>query len=292
MTVTGPDFQIVRQPPGASRPRPSSEKHVLVAVVRDSSVVAWRNLINIKRNPDLLFGAVVNPIIFVLLFAYVFAGSLGGDGYRHFLVAGIFVQTVAFNAAFTTLGLANDLSKGLIDRFRSLPMSRLAVILGRTSSDLVVSMVTLVIMTLTGLVVGWRIQGGLVDAVFGYLLLLLFAFAMSWVGAYIGLLCRSVEVAQSAGLIWLFPVSFVASVFVSAQTLPGPLRAFAEWNPISAVADATRVLFGNPVQPPGMPPAASWAAEHAAFYAVVSSLAIVAVFLPLALFRYRRVASR
>lgn len=292
MTVTGPDPQIVRQPPGSPRPRQSSEQHPLIAAVRDSSVVAWRNLINIKRNPDLLFGAVVNPIIFVLLFAYVFAGSLGGDGYRHFLVAGVFVQTVAFNAAFTTLGLTNDLSKGLIDRFRALPMSRLAVILGRTSSDLVVSMVTLVIMTLAGLVVGWRIQGGLVDAVLGYLLLLLFGFAMSWVGAWIGLLCRSVEVAQSAGLIWLFPVSFVASVFVSAQTLPGPLRAFAEWNPISAVADATRALFGNPVQPPGMPLATGWPAQHAALYAVVSSLVIIAVFLPLALSRYRRVASR
>ncbi|HEY4006189.1 MAG TPA: ABC transporter permease [Pseudonocardia sp.] len=264
---------------------------VLTSAARDSSVVAWRNLVTIKRNPDLLFGAVVNPIIFVLLFAYVFAGSLGGDGYRHFLVAGVFVQTVAFNSAFTTLGLTNDLTKGMIDRFRSLPMSRLAVILGRTASDLVVSAVTLVIMTLAGLVVGWRIEGGPLDAVLGYLLLLLFAFAMSWVGGWIGLLCRSVEVAQSAGLIWLFPVSFIASVFVSAQTLPGPLRAFGEWNPISAVADTTRRLFGNPIQPPGIPPATGWVAEHAGLYAVGTSLLIIAIFLPLALARYRKVAS-
>jgi ABC-2 type transport system permease protein len=264
---------------------------VLMDGARDSSVVAWRNLVTIRRNPDLLLGAVVSPIIFVLVFAFVFGGSLGGQGYRHFLVAGIFVQTVAFNSAFTTLGLANDLTKGMIDRFRSLPMSRLAVILGRTTSDLTVSAVTLATMTATGLLVGWRIQSSPLSAALGYLLLLFFAFAMSWIGAWIGLLCRNVEVAQSAGLIWLFPVSFVANVFVSAQTLPGPLRVFAEWNPISAVADVTRSLFGNPIQPPGVPPATNWAAQHAALYAVLSSLAIIAVFMPLALARYRRVAS-
>jgi ABC-2 type transport system permease protein len=265
---------------------------VLVGTGRDSGVIAWRNLVNIKRNPDLMFGAVVNPIIFVLLFSYVFAGSLGGDGYRQFLVAGVFAQTVAFNSAFTTLGLTNDLTKGMIDRFRALPMSRLAVVLGRTASDLLVSAVTLVIMTAAGLVVGWRIESGLLGAVGGYALLLLFSFAFSWVGAWIGLLCRSVEVAQSAGLIWLFPVSFIASVFVSAQTLPGPLRVFAEWNPISAVADASRALFGNPVQPPGIPPATGWVAAHSGGYAVLSSLVIIAVFVPLALLRYRKVASR
>ena len=264
---------------------------VLLGGARDSSVVAWRNLVTIRRNPDLLLGAVVSPIVFVLVFAFVFGGSLGGDGYRHFLVAGIFVQTVAFNSAFTTLGLSSDLTKGMIDRFRSLPMSRLAVILGRTASDLVVTSVTLVIMTGTGLLVGWRISSSPLSAALGYLLLLFFAFAMSWIGAWIGLLCRSVEVAQSAGVLWLFPVSFVASVFVSAQTLPGPLRAFAEWNPISAVANTTRALFGNPVQPPGISPATGWPAEHAALYAVTASLTIIAVFMPLALARYRRVAS-
>jgi ABC-type multidrug transport system permease subunit len=264
---------------------------VLLGGARDSSVMIWRNLVTIRRNPDLLLGAVISPIVFVLVFAYVFAGSLGGQEYRQFLIAGIFVQTVAFNSAFTTLGLTNDLTKGMIDRFRSLPMSRLAVILGRTASDLAVTSVTLTIMTLTGLLVGWRIQGSLLSAVLGYLLLLFFAFAMSWIGAFIGLLCRSVEVAQSAGLLWLFPVSFVANVFVSAQTLPGPLRAFAEWNPISAVANTTRALFGNPIQPPGIPPATGWPAEHAALYAVLTSVAIIAVFLPLALARYRRIAA-
>ncbi|MDT7658897.1 MAG: type transport system permease protein, partial [Pseudonocardiales bacterium] len=167
---------------------------VLIGGARDSSVVAWRNLVTIRRNPDLLLGAVVSPIIFVLVFAFVFGGSLGGAEYRHFLVAGIFVQTVSFNSAFTTLGLANDLTKGMIDRFRSLPMSRLAVILGRTTSDLTVSAVTLATMTATGLAVGWRIESSPLSAALGYLLLLFFAFAMSWIGAWIGLLCRSVEV--------------------------------------------------------------------------------------------------
>jgi ABC-type multidrug transport system permease subunit len=265
---------------------------VLIGALRDSSVMAWRNLVTIKRNPDQLLGAIVEPIIFVLLFAYVFAGSLGGEGYRHFLVAGVFVQTVAFNSSFTTLGLANDLAKGMIDRFRSLPMSRLAVLLGRTASDLVVTGIALVIMTVAGLAVGWRIEGGVFDAVLGYLLLLLFAFAMSWVGVWVGLLCRSVEVAQSAGLIWLFPVTFIASVFVSAQTLPGPLRAFADWNPVSAMSDATRALFGNPIQPPGIAAATNWPAQHATLYALLTSLAIIAVFTSLSLLRYHQVAGR
>lgn len=262
----------------------------LITAARDSSVVAWRNLITIRRNPDLLLGSVMSPIIFVLVFAFVFGGSLGGEEYRRFLIPGIFVQTAAFNSAFTTVGLANDLNTGMIDRFRSLPMSRLAVVLGRTISDLAVTALTLLTMTATGLLVGWRIESSPAHAALGYLLLFLFAFAMSWVGAWIGLVCRSVEVAQSAGLIWLFPVSFVASVFVSAQTLPGPLRVFAEWNPISAVADATRWLFGNPIQPPGSQPAGNWVGEHAAAYGVLTCMAVIAVFMPLALARYRRVA--
>lgn len=261
---------------------------LLLDTARDCAMIAWRNLIVIRRNPDLLLGAVISPLVFVLVFAYVFAGSLGGQGYRHFLIPGLFVQTVAFNSAFTTLGLTNDMTAGTIDRFRSLPISRLAVIFGRTTSDLAVTAVTLTVMTGAGLVVGWRIQSPPAHAVLGYLLLLFFGFAMSWIGAWIGLWCRRAEVAQSAGVLWLFPVSFVASVFVPAQTLPGPLRAFAEWNPISAVANTTRALFGNPIQLPSAVPTASWPALHAAPYALFTSSAIIAVFIPLTLRRYRR----
>ena len=260
-------------------------------VLRDGGVITWRNLTNIRRNPDMLLASTVQPIMFVLLFAYVFGGSLGGGAYREFLLAGIFTQTVAFNSAFTTIGLANDLHKGIIDRFRSLPMSRLAVILGRTSSDLAVSAVGLVVMSLCGLIVGWRIRGSFLDAVAAYLLLLVFAFAMSWVGALIGLAARSVEVAQSAGLIWLFPVTFVSSAFVSAENMPGPLKAIAEWNPITALAAASRKLFGN-ATPPGFPQPSGWPADHAALYAVICSVVIIAVFMPLTVARYRRVASR
>ncbi|MFL6123504.1 ABC transporter permease [Actinophytocola sp.] len=264
---------------------------VLTQGLRDGGIVAWRNLLNVRRNLEWLMAAVVQPIMFVLLFAYVFGGALGGAQYREFLIAGIFVQTTAFNSAFTVIGLRSDLQKGIIDRFRSLPMSRLAVLLGRTTSDLVVSSVAIVIMSLCGLAVGWRIRGSILDAVFAYLLLLLFAFAMSWVGALIGLSSPTVEFAQSAGLMWLFPVTFISSAFVGASTMPGPLRAIAEWNPFTAVIQAVRDLFGNEA-PPGMTPAPGWPADHAVLYALLSSLAILAVFVPLSVAKYRRVASR
>ncbi|MEV0087517.1 ABC transporter permease [Saccharopolyspora sp. NPDC050642] len=263
----------------------------LATSIRDSSVVAWRNLVNIKRNPDWLLSSTAQPIMFVLLFAYVFGGSLGGEAYREFLIGGIFVQTVAFNSAFTVIGLANDLNKGIVDRFRSLPMSRIAVLLGRTSSDLVISVLTVVIMSVCGLLVGWRIRGSLFEALLAFFILLLFSFAMSWVGAFIGLISRSVEVAQSAGLLWLFPVTFVSSAFVPAEAMPAPLRAFAEWNPITVTADALRQLYGNPLRVTGPPPD-SWPAQHAVLYSIGSALVILAIFMPLAVARYRRVASR
>jgi ABC-2 type transport system permease protein len=233
----------------------------------------------------------VQPIMFVLLFSYVFAGSLGGADYREFLIGGIFAQTVAFNAAFTTMGLANDLHKGIIDRFRSLPISRLAVILGRTISDLGINAITLVVMSLTGLVIGWRIHSGFAFAAAGYLVLLLFAFAMSWVGALVGLLCRTVEVAQSAGLIWLFPLTFISSAFVPTGNMPAVLKVAAEWNPVTAVADASRELFANTV-PATFPPPGGWPGEHSMLYAALSSVAIIAVFAPLTVVRYRRLARR
>ncbi|GAA1869615.1 ABC transporter permease [Pseudonocardia ailaonensis] len=260
--------------------------------VRDGSIVTWRNLVGMKRVPDALIGMTVQPIMFVVLFALVFAGSLGGDTYREFLIGGIFAQTVAFNVFFTTIGMANDLGKGVLDRFRSLPMSRLAVVLGRTTADLGVGVITLVVMSLSGLVVGWRIRGSLLDAIAGYALLLLFSFAMSWIGVFVGLIARNVEVAQSVGLIWLFPLTFLSSAFVSIQGFPGWLQPVGEWNPVSAVAGACRQLFGNPTQLPGFEVSTAWPAQHAVLYAVLSSVGIIAVFLPLAVIRYRRVASK
>lgn len=264
---------------------------VVNKVFSDGGVVAWRNLMHVRRNPELLLGATIQPIMFVLLFAFVFGGSFGGGAYREFLMGGIFAQTVVFNSAFTTIGMANDLQKGVIDRFRSLPMSRMAVLLGRTTSDLAVNALGLVVMSLCGLLVGWRIRGSITDAVLGYLVLLLFGFVMSWVGALVGMLSGSVEVAQSAGFIWMFPVTFISSAFVVQTTLPGPLKAFADWNPVTAVADASRTLFGNPPLA-GFPRPDGWPAENAPLYAVLCCVAIFAVFAPLAVAKYRKVASK
>lgn len=258
----------------------------------DGGVITWRNLMNVRRNPDWLMAATLQPIMFVLLFAYVFGDAIGGDAgggaYREFLIAGVFAQTMAFNSAFTVIGFANDLQKGIIDRFRSLPMSRLAVILGRTTSDLMVSIVALVVMSLCGLIVGWRIRGSVLDAVLGYLVMLMFAWALSWVGALIGLAARSVEVAQSAGLIWIFPLSFISTAFVPLDKLPGFLKVIAEWNPFTAVINATRDLFGNNF---GAAPT-GWPAENAPLYATLCCVVIIAIFAPLATARYRRVASK
>lgn len=263
----------------------------VASAVRDSGVVAWRNLLNIRRTPGSLVTSVIQPVIFVLLLAYVFGGSLGGDAYREFLIAGIFAQTLTFSASFTAIGLANDLQKGLIDRYRSLPMSRMAVILGRTGSDLATSVLSLVVTSLCGLAIGWRITEGAGAAVGGFLLLLLFAFAVSWIGAVIGLTARSVEVAQSLGLIWLFPVTFVSGAFVSIAAMPAPLRVVAEWNPVTAVATSARELFGNPA-PNGLVQPDGWPADNAVLYAVLCSLAIIAVFAPIALVQYRRINRR
>lgn len=263
----------------------------MTRIFRDGGMITWRNLTNIRRNPDMLMASTVQPIMFVLLFAYVFGGQLGGGAYREFLMGGIFAQTVAFNAAFTTIGLANDLHKGIIDRFRALPMSRLAVILGRTSSDLMVSAVGLLVMSLCGLLIGWRLHTNLGEVVLGYVLLLLFAFAVSWIGALIGLAARSVEVAQSAGLIWLFPATFISSAFVSADSMPAPLKAIAHWNPVTTVANGARKLFGNDV-PPSFPKPTGWPVDNAVQYSLLCAIAIIAVFMPLAVAKYRRVAAR
>ncbi|WP_278265824.1 ABC transporter permease [Nocardia sp. AG03] len=258
--------------------------------LRDSGIVAYRNLLTILRVPTLLVTATVQPLMFVFLFAYIFGASLGGDQYREFLLAGIFTQTVAFNAAFTTVGLAGDLQKGIIDRMRTLPMSRLAVLMGRTLSDLVVNILSLGVMVICGYIVGWRINGSVADAALAFGIILLFAFAMSWVGALTGLISPTVEVAQSAGLIWMFPLSFISSAFISAQTLPGPLRTIAEWNPITAVSAAGRKLFEND-SPPSFGTPTGWPADHCVLYAVICSLVILAVAMPAALLQYRKVAS-
>jgi ABC transporter DrrB family efflux protein len=260
----------------------------------DGAVVAKRNLIKIKRVPDLLVFTTMSPIMFVLLFAYVFGGAIdqqgGGSVYREFLIAGIFAQTVVFGATITGAGLAEDVKKGILDRFRSLPMSPSAVLSGRTLSDVVNNVIVLIVMSLTGLVVGWRINTSVVEAATGYLLLLLFAYAISWMFAWVGMLVPSPEVINNASFMIIFPLTFVANTFVPLETMPGPLRAFAEWNPVSAVTQGARELFGN--IPPGTPDPTSWALQNPEVYTVLWTAVVLIVFVPLSTWQYRRATSR
>jgi ABC-2 type transport system permease protein len=267
-----------------------------VDVVSDAAVVAKRNLIKIKRVPDLLVFTTLSPIMFVLLFAYVFGGAIdpsgGGAAYREFLIAGIFAQTVVFGATNTGAGLADDVKKGIIDRFRSLPMAPSAVLTGRTLSDVVNNVIVLVVMSITGLLVGWRIHTGPLEALWGFVLLLIFAYAISWIMAWLGLLIPSPEVINNASFIVIFPLTFVANTFVPLDTLPGPLRVFAEWNPVSSVTQAARELFGNPSPNPAAAVPTAWSLEHAQLYTLIWAVIVVAVFAPLASWQYRRAASR
>jgi ABC transporter DrrB family efflux protein len=258
----------------------------------DGAVVAKRNLIKIKRVPELLVFTTLQPIMFILLFAYVFGSAIdtGTVNYREFLIAGIFAQTVIFGATLTGVGLADDIQKGVIDRFRSLPMSRSAVLVGRTTSDVLNNVLVIVVMSLTGLVVGWRIRTSFLEALGGFLLLLLFAYAISWVMAWVGLLVPSVEVVQSASFIVIFPITFIANTFVPSSGLPGPLRAIAEWNPVSSVTQAARELFGNVA--PGTPVPDAWSLQHPVLYTLLWVALILAVFIPLSLRQYRLTTSR
>src|SRR5688572_547448 len=189
----------------------------------DGAIIAKRNLIKTKRLPDVLVFTTMSPIMFVLLFAYIFGGSIDipGTNYREFLIAGIFAQNIIFGASFTGTALADDMQKGIIDRFRSLPMSRSAVLVGRTASDIVNNAIAIAVMSVTGLIVGWRVRTSILQALGGYLLLLLFAYAISWIMAWVGLKVRSVEVVNNATFMFVFPMTFIANTFVPSQNLPG-----------------------------------------------------------------------
>src|ERR687896_3911 len=251
----------------------------LALAFADGAVVAKRNLIKIRRVPELMVWALMSPIMFVLLFAYVFGSSIPipGTTYREYLMAGIFTQTVIFGSTFTGAGLAEDMTKGIIDRFRSLPMSRSAVLVGRTGSDILYNSISIFVMTIAGLIVGWRIRTGPLAAIGGFLLLLLFAYAVSWIMALVGLKVSSVEVVQNASFMFIFPVTFIANTFVDQGLLPGPLRVFAEWNPVSSVAQAVREAFGNTQ----VPPPDVWSLQNPVWYSLIWIGIILAVFIPL-----------
>ena len=264
----------------------------ILTAIADGHVVAKRNVIKIKRVPEILVFVLLSPIMFVLLFAYVFGGAIdvAGGSYREFLIAGILAQTVVFGATFTGAGLADDMQKGIIDRFRSLPMSRSAVLVGRTASDIIYNALSITIMALTGLLVGWGIRTSVLEAALGFGLLLLFAYAFSWVMAFVGLLVPSVEVINNASFMVIFPLTFVANTFVPLETMPGPLQSFAEWNPVSSVTQAARELFGN--IPPGTPEPAAWPLQNPVLYTLIWAVIIIAIFAPLSVRQYKRAARR
>ena len=266
----------------------------VMTALGDGAVVAKRNIIKIKRVPEILVFVLLSPIMFVLLFAFVFGGAIdvagGSEVYREFLIAGILAQTVIFGATFTGAGLADDIQKGIIDRFRSLPMSRSAVLVGRTSSDVVYNALSVTIMSLTGLLVGWGISTSVGEAALGFGLLLLFAYSFSWVMAYVGLLVPSVEVINNASFMVIFPITFVSNAFVPLETLPGPLQTFAEWNPVSSLTQAVRELFGN--IPQGAPEPTAWPLQNPILYTLIWVVIILAIFAPLSVRQYKRAARR
>ncbi|MEV1024362.1 ABC transporter permease [Streptomyces sp. NPDC050264] len=261
--------------------------------VRDSLVVAKRNLIRMTRIPEMILFGVIQPVMFVVLFTYVFGGSMsvGGstdpDVYKNFLMAGIFAQTVTFATAGSAAGIADDMQKGLVDRFRSLPMSRGAVLTGRTVADLVQTSITLLVLAIVALLVGWRT--GSADPtnagriLGGFALLLLLGYAFTWIGALIGLSVRTPEAATSGGIIWLFPVTFISNAFVDTGMMTPWLRHVADWNPFSATVQACRVLFGNP----GVSQSQAWPMQHPVWASLLWSVLIIVVFRTLAVRKYR-----
>jgi len=260
--------------------------------VADGLTIARRNTIKIRRAPDWLGFVVVSPIMFVLLFSYVFGSSIDipGTSYREFLIAGIFAQTVIFGAQITGYGLTEDLQKGIVDRFRSLPMSPSAVLIGRTTSDVLMNVVSLTVMGLTGLIIGWRIHTSPQEAILGALLLLLLGYALSWMTATIALAIRTPEAFNNASMMVMFPLSFIANTFVDSSRLPGPLRAVAEWNPVSAFTQAARELFGN--TSPAMPRSATWPLQHPVVASLLWAALLLAVFVPLSTRLYQKAVSR
>ncbi|KNE83709.1 MULTISPECIES: ABC transporter permease [Streptomyces] len=283
---------VTKTAAATAAPRPRGG---VVQSAKDSLVVAKRNLIRMMRIPEMVIFGLIQPIMFVVLFSYVFGGSISVGGslspelYREFLMAGIFAQTVTFATAGAGAGIADDMHKGLIDRFRSLPMARGAVLTGRTLADLVQTTLTVIVLAVVALIVGWRIHEGVLKMLAGFALLLLLGYAFSWIGALIGLSVRTPEAATSGGLIWLFPLTFISNAFVPSDNMPTFLRHIAEWNPFSATVQACRELFGN--LPAGYPVADAWPMQNPVLASVLWSVLIIAIFRTLAVRKYRSAAA-
>ncbi len=261
--------------------------------LRDGLIVSWRNLKRIPRIPELAVFAVLQSIMFVLLFAYVFGGAIllpgfesNPNAYKEFLMPGIFAQNIVFAAGITAIGMTDDVGKGIIDRFRSLPMARSAVLSGRSFSDVVYNLGILIVLMLSGLFVGWTVHTGVSGLLAGVALCLLFAFAMSWLGIYLGLHVPTVEVANQVVFTVLFPITFLSSAFVAVETLPEWLQPVAEWNPTSTLTNSLRQLWGNP----NPVVSDSFPSQNPILITLVWVVIFVAVFAPLGIRKYRNLS--
>jgi ABC transporter DrrB family efflux protein len=269
-----------------SRQRPPRIRPTNIA--QQSWIMVKRNMIHTKRMPEMLSDVTAQPIMFVLLFAYVFGASitnLGGASYREFLLPGIQAQTIVFSAAVVASGITYDIDKGIIDRFRSLPISRSAVLIGRSIASMIHSSLGVAVMALTGVAIGWRIRGGVADAVLAFALVLVFGFGIIWFGILIGSLLRSVEAVNGVMFTVLFPITFLANTFAPTQPMPHWLRVIAEWNPVSSLAQAMRQLWGNTGPAPA---GAQLPLHHPVLSTIVWSLLLTAGFAPVALAAYAR----
>jgi ABC transporter DrrB family efflux protein len=271
-------------PPRVRQPRPLRLK----AKVRDVAVMAHRNLVHIRREPLQLSDVTIQPALFTLLFVYILGAGVvlpGGGTYVDFAIAGLLGMNVTTSSMGTAVGLSTDLNTGVIDRFRTLPMWRPAVLVGRSVTDLLTSVVCAAIVAVTALAIGWRPDAGIGAVLGGFALFLLFAYALSWGCGCLGLVSKGPESAQGIGLVILFPLAIVSNAFVPTQHMPTVMRVFANWNPISVVTDACRQLWGNPN------PSATiqtWPMQHPLVASLAWSIALLAVFAPLAVHLFRR----
>lgn len=263
-----------------------------MSAFQDTMVITQRQLRLLTRVPEVLIFSTIQPIMFVLLFRYVFGGSIDSGqpgGYVQLLMPGIFVQTVAFTLAGTAAGLAEDMKKGLIDRFRSLPISQSALVLGRTLGDSLLNIVVLTAMGITGLLVGWRPSGGLLNTMLGFLFLLGFGYALSWVGIFVGLSAKDARVVQNVSFLVTFPLTFLSNAFAPTIGMPRALQYFAEWNPVSTMVAACRELFGLENQFGAT--AGSFPSENPLVTSIFYMFLIMAIFIPLSVRKYKRASN-
>ena len=258
----------------------------------DSLIITKRQLLQLARVPEVLIFSTIQPVMFVLLFRYVFGGSIQTGqpgGYVQLLMPGIFVQTVAFTLAATASGLAEDMKKGLIDRFRSLPIARSALVIGRTLGDSLLNIVVLAVMGLAGYLVGWRPTSGLLSVVLAFLFLLFFGYALSWVGIYIGLSARDARVVQNVSFLVTFPLTFLSNAFAPTTGMPRPLQYVAEWNPVSTMVAACRQLFGLENQFGAT--AGSFPSENPLTMSLIYMALIMIIFVPMSVKKYKNASN-